>query len=31
MLLDSDRDGSVTDDVAKAGIGFLGKLLRRRR
>lgn len=31
MLLDSDRDGSVADDVAQAGIGFLGKLLRRRR
>jgi hypothetical protein len=31
MLLDSDRDGSVADDVAEAGIGFLGKLLRRRR
>jgi hypothetical protein len=31
MLLDSDRDGSVADDVAQAGVGFLGKLLRRRR
>ena len=31
MLLDSDRDGSITDDVAKHGMGFLGKLLRRRR
>jgi hypothetical protein len=30
-LLDSDRDGSVADDVAESGIGFLGKLLRRRR
>ena len=29
-LLDADRDGDITDDVAKAGMGLLGKLLRRR-
>jgi hypothetical protein len=31
MLLDSDRDGSIADDVAEKGIGLLGKLLRRRK
>lgn len=30
-LLDTNADGSVTDDVAKAGMGLLGKFLRRRR
>jgi hypothetical protein len=29
-LLDADRDGNITDDVAKAGMGLLGRLLRRR-
>ncbi len=29
-LLDSDSDGQIADDVAKAGMGLLGKLLRRR-
>lgn len=30
-LLDADRDGDITDDVAKAGVGLLGKLFGRRR
>jgi hypothetical protein len=30
-LIDSDADGDITDDVAKAGMGLLGRLLRRRR
>lgn len=29
MLLDADGDGDVTDDVAKMGMGLLGKLLGR--
>jgi len=29
-LLDQDGDGDVKDDLAKAGIGILGKLFRRR-
>ncbi|HSG81091.1 MAG TPA: DUF937 domain-containing protein [Gemmatimonadota bacterium] len=30
-LLDTNADGAVTDDVAKAGMNLLGKFLRRRR
>ncbi len=30
-LIDADADGDITDDVAKAGIGLLGRLLKRRR
>lgn len=30
-LLDSDGDGDVKDDVAKMGMGLLGRLLKRRR
>lgn len=31
LLLDSDRDGHVADDLSQAGVGLLGRLLRRRR
>jgi hypothetical protein len=31
MLLDSDADGDVADDVAKMGMGLLGRFLKRRR
>lgn len=31
MLLDSDRDGQVADDLSRAGMGLLGRMLRRRR
>lgn len=31
QLLDADRDGDVTDDVAKMGLGFLSKLFRRSK
>lgn len=31
MLLDSDKDGSVGDDLGKIGKSFLGGLLRRRK
>jgi hypothetical protein len=31
MLLDTDRDGQVADDISQAGMGLLGRLLRRRR
>jgi hypothetical protein len=30
QLLDQDGDGSVADDVAKLGGGFLSRLLRRK-
>lgn len=29
-MLDADKDGSVTDDAARIGMGMLGKLLRRK-
>ena len=31
MLLDSDGDGDVKDDVAKMGMGLLNRFLKRRR
>jgi hypothetical protein len=31
QLLDADGDGQIADDVGKIGLGFLGRLLRRRK
>jgi hypothetical protein len=31
MILDAGGDGDITDDVAKMGVGFLGKLFGGRK